>query len=176
MVVLEAMAAGLGIVTTVNGSANLDVSKPFITVIPDEKLLDAEYVVSAIRRNREVALTMREEIRAYAEQTFSWSKAIVPKYRQLVGRLLKVQHERRQEELKTGLPLLPWTSKYARLQACSMKQLSKTPYLAVVTFLEHFTSKITQWIDCLHLLGVDMFLFYTLHEHGERLLPLLREG
>ena len=41
---MEALAAGLGVVVWQWGTANLDLEKEFITVIPEDKILDTKYV------------------------------------------------------------------------------------------------------------------------------------
>ena len=72
LVCCEALICGLGLVVSEAATANLDTSLPFITVIPDEKLGDIEYVAKEIERNREVAVTMRPAIREYGLAKFSW--------------------------------------------------------------------------------------------------------
>jgi glycosyltransferase involved in cell wall biosynthesis len=79
LVVKEALIAGLGVVVSECASANLDLSKPFITVIPNNKLNDIGYVTDKIEENRKISITMRKEIRKYALETFSWSN-IIKKY------------------------------------------------------------------------------------------------
>lgn len=78
LVVKEALMAGLGVVVSEWGAANLDTTLPFITVIPANRLDDREYVDEQIRANRERSIAMRETIRAYGMQ-FDWS-VLVPKY------------------------------------------------------------------------------------------------
>lgn len=73
LVVCEALVCGLGVVVSRMASANLDLSKPWITVIPDDKLDDVAYVESKIVENREIAAASRSEIRTYGLNTFSWS-------------------------------------------------------------------------------------------------------
>jgi hypothetical protein len=71
---------GLGVVVSEQASANLDRSKPWITVIPTDKLDDIAYVEAAIIANRSVSVTMRNEIREYAIQNFSLESNIVKLY------------------------------------------------------------------------------------------------
>ena len=78
LVCLEAFAAGLGVVISQWAAANLDVSKDFITVIPEDKITDLEFVDAEIVRNRYYSVNNRPEIREYAE-SFSWTK-VVEKY------------------------------------------------------------------------------------------------
>ena len=65
LVCLEAFAAGLGVVVSEWAAANLDIRKSFITVIPEDKISDIEYVESEIIRSREYCVYNREEIREY---------------------------------------------------------------------------------------------------------------
>jgi glycosyltransferase involved in cell wall biosynthesis len=76
LVVKEALMAGLGVVISECSSANLDRNKDFITVIPNEKLDDINYIEEEIQKNREVSIQMREQIRKYALENFSWEKII----------------------------------------------------------------------------------------------------
>jgi len=78
LVCMEALSCGLGVVVCEWGKANLDLSKKFITVIPEEKINDIEYVEKQIIKNRKYSIKNREEIKEYAKQ-FEW-KNIVEKY------------------------------------------------------------------------------------------------
>ena len=75
LVCLEAMSAGLGLVISEFSAANLDADLPFIDIIPESKIDDADYVKSVISKNREVSIEMRSEIRRYAE-TFDWKNIV----------------------------------------------------------------------------------------------------
>ena len=79
LVCCEALMAGLGLVISKVCSANLDLDLPFITVIPDDKLEDRNYVENMIKENREISNRMRSDIRKYALDKFSW-KSVIPKY------------------------------------------------------------------------------------------------
>ena len=79
LVCTEALVSGLGLVVSEFSQANLDVSLPFIDVIPESKIVDIDYVSETIRRNRELSVSMRSEIRQYG-LTFSWDKIIAKKY------------------------------------------------------------------------------------------------
>jgi glycosyltransferase involved in cell wall biosynthesis len=74
LVVKEALMAGLGVVVSECASANLDRSREFITVVPDNKRDDLEYVRLAIQDNREKSIKLRDEIRHYALEKFGWSR------------------------------------------------------------------------------------------------------
>ena len=78
LVCLEAFAAGLGVVISQWAAANLDLNRDFITVIPDDKIGDMEFVDRELVRNRYYSVNHRPEIREYAE-SFSWTK-VVEKY------------------------------------------------------------------------------------------------
>lgn len=82
-VCLEGMAAGLGLVISEQSTANLDLSQPFITVIPDEKLEDTSYLKEKLQENRKVSLGMRQEIRKYCSDNFDWS-SILKTYKQII--------------------------------------------------------------------------------------------
>jgi len=82
-VCLEGMAAGLGLVISEQSTANLDLSQPFITVIPDEKLEDTSFLKESIEENRKVSMDMRNEIREYCRDNFDWS-SILKKYNQII--------------------------------------------------------------------------------------------
>ena len=75
---MEALAAGLGVVVCEWGKANLDTDKEFITVIPEEKITDIDYVENAIIKNREYSIAHRNEIVEYSKQ-FDW-KEVLKKY------------------------------------------------------------------------------------------------
>ena len=83
-VCLEGMAAGLGLVLSEQSTANLDLSQPFITVIPDDKIEDKEYLFEALLENRRVSLSMRKEIREYCRTNFDWS-SIIKQYKDIIN-------------------------------------------------------------------------------------------
>lgn len=69
LVVKEALIAGLGVVVNYTSGQNLD-DKPFITIIPDNKVDDIDFIEKELIKNREISVTMREEIRKYGIQKF----------------------------------------------------------------------------------------------------------
>ena len=79
LVCMEALAAGLGVVVTEWGKANLDETKEFITIIPESKVSDIEYVEQKIIQNREYSLQNRKEIVEYAKQ-LEWKQVIKTHY------------------------------------------------------------------------------------------------
>ena len=79
LVCMEAFAAGLGVVVTEWGKANLDTSKEFITVIPEKHIGDIEFLEYEIVKNREYSIEHREEILDYA-QKFDWINVVKKHY------------------------------------------------------------------------------------------------
>lgn len=89
LVCMEAMSAGLGLVISQYASANLDTTKEFIDVIPNEKLNDIEYVKNIILSNREKSKKLRNEIRAYSCENFDWNFIIKNKYLPTIGKTIE---------------------------------------------------------------------------------------
>ena len=87
LVIMEAFAAGLGVVISEYATANLDVDKEFITVIPEKKIKDIEYVEGQIIRNREYSIHHRQEILEYGKQ-FEWKKMLKEHYLPSVEKLI----------------------------------------------------------------------------------------
>jgi len=79
LVCMEALASGLGVVVCEWGKANLDQSKEFITIIPEDKISDVEYVEQKIIENREYSLQHRKDILEYSKN-FDWIKVIKNHY------------------------------------------------------------------------------------------------
>ena len=79
LVCMEAFAAGLGVVVSEWGTANLDLSKEFITVIPEDRISDIEYIENEIIKNREYSVNNRQEILDYAKR-FEWCKILTDYY------------------------------------------------------------------------------------------------
>lgn len=75
LVCLEALSAGLGLVISEFAAANLDVSLPFIDVIPESSINDIELLQETIDKNRRMSIAMREEIREYAK-SFDWQNIV----------------------------------------------------------------------------------------------------
>ena len=75
LVCMEALAAGLGVVVCEWGKANLDLDKEFITVIPEDKINDINFVEDAIIKNREYSVNHREEIIEYSKK-FEWKEVL----------------------------------------------------------------------------------------------------
>ena len=75
LVCLEAFAAGLGVVISQRDAANLDTSKDFISLIPEDKISDIEFVENEILQNKFYSVNHRSEILDYAK-TFDWPEVI----------------------------------------------------------------------------------------------------
>jgi len=75
LVCLEGLAAGLGLVISTPAAQSLDVSKPWIDVIPDDRLEDIDYINSVIENNKSISNQYRSEIIEYSKQ-FDWSNVI----------------------------------------------------------------------------------------------------
>ena len=90
LVIMEAFAAGLGVVISEYATANLDVDREFITVIPEKKIKDIEYVEGQIIRNREYSIHHRQEILEYGKQ-FEWKKMLKEHYLPSVEKLIASQ-------------------------------------------------------------------------------------
>ena len=75
LVCMEALSAGLGIVVTEWGKANLDDSKEFISIIPESKVADILYIEEKIIENRNYSIKNRKEIFEYSKE-FDWVNII----------------------------------------------------------------------------------------------------
>ena len=75
LVCLEALSSGLGLVLSECATANLDLSKEFIDVIPEKKINDISYVAEILNKNRHKSILHRQLIREYAK-SFDWNKII----------------------------------------------------------------------------------------------------
>ena len=89
LVCMEAMVSGLGLVLSEYATANLDLSKPFIDVIPENKINDFNYIESVIIENRKKSLPMRAEIRKYALDNFKWEHIVKDIYLPTVEKIFK---------------------------------------------------------------------------------------
>ena len=87
LVIMEAFAAGLGVVISEYARANLDLDKKFITLIPEKKIKDIDYVEGQIIRNREYSIKHRNEIREYGKQ-FAWKKMLKEHYLPSIEKLI----------------------------------------------------------------------------------------
>ena len=99
LVIMEAFAAGLGVVISEFAVANLDVDREFITVIPEKKIKDLEYVEQQIIKNREYSVAHRDEIREYAKE-FEWKNVLAKNYIPSIEKLIA-----QKPEVKPPVPL-----------------------------------------------------------------------
>lgn len=88
LVIMEAFASGLGVVVSQWATANLDLDKKFITVIPEDKINDIEYIEKKIIENREYSVKNRDEILDYSKQ-FSWENIIENYYIPNIQKVIK---------------------------------------------------------------------------------------
>jgi glycosyltransferase involved in cell wall biosynthesis len=86
LVVKEAMINGLGVVISKYAAHDLPDNLPYVTVIPDDKLNDISFVEEKIKENREISITMRDDIREFALNNFSW-EGLVKLYAQNIKKL-----------------------------------------------------------------------------------------
>ena len=87
LVCMEAFSAGLGVVVSQWATANLDIDKKFITVIPEERIEDISYIEKKIIENREYSAQHRQEILNYAKE-FEWCKILKSYYLPNIERVI----------------------------------------------------------------------------------------
>jgi len=75
LVIKEALMAGLPVVTNKYASNDLNENLPFIDIIPDDKLDNLEYIEQIIQNNLGKQW-MKDDIRKYAVEYFSWEKLV----------------------------------------------------------------------------------------------------
>ena len=88
LVCMEALAAGLGVVVCEYGAANLDTSKDFITVIPENKISDLKYLEDEIIKNRDYSISHKDDIIKYAS-SFDWLNVIRDRYIPCVEKIIE---------------------------------------------------------------------------------------
>ncbi len=88
LVCMEALAAGLGVVVCEYGAANLDTSKDFITVIPENKISDLKYLEDQIIKNRDYSISHKDDIIKYASN-FDWLNIIRDRYIPCVEKIIE---------------------------------------------------------------------------------------
>lgn len=88
LVCCEALMCGLGLVLSEFSTANLDLNLPFIDVIPNEKLNDLDYISNVIKENQKKSILMRNDIRKYGIENFSW-ESVIKKYEEIIESTLK---------------------------------------------------------------------------------------
>jgi len=88
LAIKEALVNGLGVVISRHSASELDETKPYITIIPDDKMQDLEYIEQEIAKNREISVKSRKEIREYGMETFSLTK-LIAKYVKNIESIIK---------------------------------------------------------------------------------------
>ena len=88
LVCMEAMSAGLGLVLSEFAHGNLDLSMPFIDVIPESLVSNRGYVQRVLVENAVKSVGMRDKIREYAEE-FAWSNVVENVYLPTVDQIMK---------------------------------------------------------------------------------------
>lgn len=87
LVVKEAMMAGLGVVINETSGKNLDrglgLGQEFISIIPDSRCNDLDYIQCIMDNNRKISYQKRDVIRTYAREHFSW-QPLISKYIKIV--------------------------------------------------------------------------------------------
>jgi len=99
LVCMEAFAAGLGVVVSEWGKANLDIDRGFITVIPEDKINDIEYVESEIIKNREYSVANRQEILEYSKQ-FEWKNTLEKYHIPFMEKLIESYVPKEEEKME----------------------------------------------------------------------------
>lgn len=86
LVCMEALSSGLGLVISEKSSANLDLNKKFISVIPEAKINDFDFLKKSIEENRRYSIQNRQEILNYSKE-FDW-KSVTKNYLNLIQELV----------------------------------------------------------------------------------------
>jgi glycosyltransferase involved in cell wall biosynthesis len=76
----EGLSAGLGLVLSEACTANLDPDLPFVDVVPESHVSDRGYLADVLAQNRRVAMSMRRDIRRFAEERFSLQRIAATEY------------------------------------------------------------------------------------------------
>ena len=79
LVVAEAFSAGLGVVLSEWATANLDLNRKFISVVPEDMIYNTKYIEHKITQNREYSIHNRQEILDYAKE-FEWTRILTDYY------------------------------------------------------------------------------------------------
>ena len=79
LVVAEAFSAGLGVVLSEWATANLDLNRKFLSLVPEEMIYNAKYIEHKITQNREYSINNRQEILDYAKE-FEWTRILSQYY------------------------------------------------------------------------------------------------
>ncbi len=91
LVCMEAFAAGLGVVVSEWATANLDLDREFISVVPEDKIQDILFVEEVIVKNREYSIEHRQEILDYAKE-FEWCTILKKHYLPNIEKIVNGYH------------------------------------------------------------------------------------
>jgi hypothetical protein len=91
LVCMEAFAAGLGVVVSEWATANLDLDREFISVVPEDKIEDISFVEEIIVKNREYSIEHRQEILDYAKE-LEWCTILKKHYLPNVEKIVNGYH------------------------------------------------------------------------------------
>lgn len=91
LVCMEAFAAGLGVVVSEWATANLDLDREFISVIPENKIKYSSFVEEVIVKNREYSIQHRQEILDYAKE-FEWCTILKKHYLPNIEKIVNGYH------------------------------------------------------------------------------------
>ena len=91
LVCMEAFATGLGVVVSEWATANLDLDKRFISVIPEDKIKNTPFVEEIIVKNREYSIEHRQEILDYAKE-FEWCTILKRHYLPNIEKIVNGYH------------------------------------------------------------------------------------
>ena len=80
LVVKESLICGLGVVVSEAVAPELDTSKSFIDVIPEDRIKDIEYIQSVVDKNKRHSRQIRKEIRKYGIDTFGLENILAYEY------------------------------------------------------------------------------------------------
>ncbi len=88
LVCLEAMSAGLGLVLSEFATANLDLKKEWIDIIPEKYIKNHSYIQKVLEDNRRKSIGMRKSIRQYVIDNFDWMHIIKNIYLPTVKKII----------------------------------------------------------------------------------------
>ena len=75
--------SGLGLVVSESAAVNLPLDRPFIDVIPEDRITDRQFIQKVIRTNQCKSVALRKEIRHYAETHLDWKQLVAGYLKQL---------------------------------------------------------------------------------------------
>lgn len=88
LAVKEALICGLGVVVSESVAVELDTSLDFVTLVPESKINDLDYLSYCIQKNKEISQKKRKQIRQYAIETFDLENILMNSYLSKIKELL----------------------------------------------------------------------------------------